>query len=51
MSLFPEALLLKPFDWIARICALVPPPRVHMVRYSQRSHAKARHEVVPNLRR
>ncbi len=27
------ALLLEPMDLIARVCALVPPPRLHMVRY------------------
>ena len=45
------ALLLEPLDLIARVCALVPPPRLHMVRYHGvlSSHAKARSEVVPHL--
>ena len=44
------ALLLEPMDLIARVCALVPPPRLHMVRYHGvlSSHAKARSEVVPH---
>jgi hypothetical protein len=39
-----------PMDLIARVCALVPPPRLHMVRYHGvlSSHAKARSEVVPH---
>jgi len=43
------ALLLEPLDLIARVCALVPPPRLHMVRYHGvlSSHAKVRSEVVP----
>jgi len=38
-------------DLIARVCALVPPPRLHMVRYHGvlSSHAKARSEVIPHL--
>jgi len=36
------ALVLEPLDLIARVCALVPPPRLHMVRYHgvRSSHAK-----------
>lgn len=43
------ALLLEPLDSIARVCALVPPPRQHMVAYHGvlSSHAKLRSEVVP----
>ena len=44
------ALVLEPLDLIARVCALVPPPRLHMVRYHGvlSSHAKVRSEVVPH---
>ena len=43
------ALLLEPLDLIARVCALVPPPRQHMVGYHGllSSHAKLRSEIVP----
>jgi hypothetical protein len=43
------ALVLEPLDLIARVCALVPPPRFHMVRYHGllSSHAKLRSEIVP----
>ena len=43
------ALVLEPLDLIARVCALIPPPRFHMVRYHGvlSSHAKVRAEVVP----
>ncbi len=43
------ALLLEPLDLIARVCALIPPPRLHLVRYHGvlSSHAKARSKVVP----
>jgi len=43
------ALLLEPFDLLARISALIPPPRLHMVRYHGvlSSHAKVRREIVP----
>jgi len=43
------ALVLEPMDLIARVCALIPPPRFHMVRYHGvlSSHAKVRAEVVP----
>lgn len=45
------ALVLEPLDLLARICALVPPPRLHMVRYHGvlSSHANVRKEVVPAL--
>lgn len=43
------AVELEPFDLLARICALIPPPRMHMVRYHGvlASRAKLRPEVVP----
>jgi hypothetical protein len=43
------ALVLEPLDLLARVCALIPPPRFHMVRYHGvlSSRAKARAEVVP----
>ncbi|WP_181197644.1 transposase, partial [Enhygromyxa salina] len=28
-----HAVLLAPLDLIARLCALIPPPRFHMIRY------------------
>ncbi len=44
-----EAVLLHPLDLLARLCALVPPPRWHMLRYHGvvAAHASARSEVVP----
>ncbi|PRQ08354.1 transposase [Enhygromyxa salina] len=44
-----HAVLLAPLDLIARLCALIPPPRFHMLRYHGvlAAHAKARPEVVP----
>jgi len=41
---------LEPFDLLARICALIPPPRLNMVRYHGvlSSRAKLRAEVVPS---
>jgi hypothetical protein len=41
---------LKPFDLLARICALIPPPRLHRVRCHGvlSSRAKLRAEVVPS---
>jgi hypothetical protein len=44
-----HAVLLHPLDFIARLCALIPPPRFHMLRYHGvlAAHAKARPEVVP----
>jgi hypothetical protein len=46
------AVVLEPLDLIARICALVPPPRWHTVRYHGvlSSHASRRREVVPPKR-
>jgi len=40
---------LHPFDLLARLCALIPPPRFNMVRYHGvlSAHAKLRPEVVP----
>ena len=40
---------LHPFDLLARLCALSPPPRFNMVRYHGvlSAHAKLRAEVVP----
>lgn len=45
------ALVLEPLDLLARVCALIPPPRFHMVRYHGvlSSHAKVRAEVVPRV--
>ena len=45
------ALVLEPLDLLARVCALIPPPRFHMIRYHGvlSSHAKARAEVVPQV--
>ena len=44
-----HAVLLDPLDFIARLAALVPPPRFHMVRYHGvlAAHAAVRAEVVP----
>jgi hypothetical protein len=44
-----EAVLLEPLDFIARLVALVPPPRFHMLRYHGvlAANAKVRGEVVP----
>jgi hypothetical protein len=44
-----EAVLLEPLDLIARLAALVPPPRFRMSRYHGvlAANAKARVEVVP----
>jgi hypothetical protein len=41
--------VLEPLDLCARIAALIPPPRFHMIRYHGvlSSHAKLRPEVVP----
>ncbi len=43
------ALDFEPLDLIARLCAMVPPPGFHMVRYHGvlSSHAKLRREIVP----
>ena len=44
-----SAVLLDPLDLISRLCALIPPPRFHMVRYHGvlAGNAAARAEVVP----
>jgi hypothetical protein len=44
-----HVVVLDPLDFIARLCALIPPPRFHMLRYHGvlAAHAKARPEVVP----
>ena len=41
--------MLSPQDFIARLCALVPPPRFHLLRYLGvlSAHASLRAEVVP----
>lgn len=46
-----SAVLLDPLDLIGRLCALVPPPRWHMLRYHGvlAGHAKLRPEVVATL--
>ncbi|MBX3276264.1 MAG: transposase, partial [Sandaracinaceae bacterium] len=43
-----HTVLLDPLDFIARLCALVPPPRFHMIRYHGvlAAHSSARAEVV-----
>jgi hypothetical protein len=43
------AVLLDPLDLLTRLCALIPPPRFHMLRYHGvlAGHANARAEVVP----
>ena len=42
------ALLFEPLDLIARLCAMVPPPWFHMIRFHGllAPHAKLRAEVV-----
>lgn len=44
-----HAVLLEPLDFISRLCALIPPPRFHMLRYHGvlAGHSKDRAEVVP----
>jgi hypothetical protein len=44
-----HAVLLDPLDFIARLCALIPPPRFHMLRYHGvlAAHSSVRAEVVP----
>jgi hypothetical protein len=44
-----DAVILAPLDFLARLCALVPPPRFHLVRYAGTLAARAacRREVVP----
>jgi hypothetical protein len=43
------AVLLDPLDFLARLAALIPPPRFHMLRYHgvRAAHAKVRATVVP----
>jgi hypothetical protein len=43
-----HAVLLHPLDFIARLCALIPPPRFHMLRYHGvlAAHSAVRAEVV-----
>ena len=44
--------MLSPDDFIARLCALVPPPRFHLMRYLGvlAGHSSLRAEVVPKKR-
>ena len=44
-----HAVVLSPEDFIARLCALVPPPRVHLMRYLGvlAGHSSLRAQVVP----
>ncbi|MCC6214734.1 MAG: transposase [Polyangiaceae bacterium] len=44
-----KAVVLEPLDLIARVLAMIPPPRFHMVRYYGvlSSHSALRSEVVP----
>lgn len=44
-----HAVVLEPLDLLTRLCALVPPPRFHMLRYHGvlASNSAARAEVVP----
>ncbi|MCA9697138.1 MAG: transposase, partial [Myxococcales bacterium] len=46
-----HAVVLAPLDLIARLCALIPPPRSHMMRYHGvlAVHANARAEVVQRV--
>jgi hypothetical protein len=45
-----HAVLLEPLDFIARLCALIPPPRFHLLRYHGvlAAHSSVRSEVVPS---
>ena len=45
-----RAIVLEPDDLMVRLCAAVPPPRFHLVRYFGilSSHSRLRREVVPN---
>jgi len=47
-----QAIVLEPFDLIARLCALVPPPYFNLTRFHGvlAPHAKLRPEVVPDSR-
>ncbi|MDH3285819.1 MAG: transposase [Acidobacteriota bacterium] len=44
-----HCVLLEPLDFISRLCALIPPPRFHMLRYHGvlAGHSNDRAEVVP----
>ena len=44
-----HSVLLDPLDFISRLCALIPPPRFHMLRYHGvlAGHSRDRAEVVP----
>ncbi|MCZ7680805.1 MAG: transposase [Sandaracinaceae bacterium] len=44
-----HAVLLDPLDLIARLCALVPPPRFHLLRYHGvlAAHSAVRAQIVP----
>jgi hypothetical protein len=46
-----HALVFEPFDLLARLCAAVPPPRFHMLRYHGvfSAHCALRPHVVPTL--
>jgi Putative transposase len=48
-TLGTHAVVLSPADFIARLCALVPPPRFHLMRYLGvlAGHSSLRAEVVP----
>ncbi|MCP5041159.1 MAG: hypothetical protein GY944_09010 [bacterium] len=43
-----HAVLLEPLDFISRLCALIPPPRFHMLRYHGvlAGHSKDRADVI-----
>ena len=45
-----HSVLLDPLDFISRLCALIPPPRFHMLRYHGvlAGHSRDRAEVVPS---
>ncbi|MCZ7680800.1 MAG: transposase [Sandaracinaceae bacterium] len=48
-----HAVLLDPLDLIARLCALVPPPRFHLLRYHGvlAAHSAVRAQIVPGASR
>ncbi len=45
-----RAILLGPLDLIARLCAMIPPPRFNMIRYHGvlAPNARLRSQVVPS---
>jgi hypothetical protein len=50
-----RAVVLDPLDFIARLCALIPPPRFHMLRYTLmraqlREHGTPTEEAAAHLR-